>query len=419
MFNPPRGAQRTRDPALPTVQLLRVLNRCWSDDTDLLKDRAVMNSRLGERCEEPDRSAVWSNLGHAIHNVWPDLKGWIMNYAPPEDNTHWFIGADRIGVDEYECIEDPDIATKYSSSERVGFFSTFSSSPSPTRLRNEISNVLTVFCRPSFIVVSPNAYMAACVLILSLAARRTNFQCLLEAGMNPFFIIYAFADCDVPLPGSFSLELFWKHLDAIISAKCWRGLGADRTAIQGSTRGGAVPMLPEFEQESEDPEGIVGALLILSLRSELPEQVADPVPVHQVCIVITGDQWVAKCELGRLWYDANNLAEKHVAPFAILDTLTRVLPHWSGGILQINTNDVQLLWGVYGGPPSGAWAIIWQICRSHHIQLRAKWAALKSHEIFLPADPAKREALVPVRDENVVSTAVAELMQGDKTAYRK
>jgi hypothetical protein len=263
--------------------------------------------------------------------------------------------------------------------------------------------------------------MAACALVLSLAARRTDFQGLLETGMNPFFIIYACADCDVPLPRSFSLELFWKHLDAIISAKCWRGLGADRTAIQGSARGGEVPMFPEFEQESEDPEGIVGALLILSLRSEQPEQVFDPVPVpvHQVCIVITGGQWVAKCELGRLWYDASNLAEKDVAPFAILDTLTRVLPHWSGGILHINTNDVQLLWGVYAGPPSGAWAVIRRTCWSRHIQLRAKWAPLQSHEIFLPADPTKREALVPVRDENMVNTVVGELVQEDNAAYRQ
>jgi hypothetical protein len=74
---------------------------------------------------------------------------------------------------------------------------------------------------------------------------------------------------------------------------------------------------------------------------------------------------------------------------------------------------------VCGGPPSGAWAVIWQICWSHHVQLRAKWAALKSHEIFLPADRAKREALVPVRNENVVNTVVEELMQGDNAAYRK
>jgi len=277
-----------------------------------------------------------------------------------------------------------------------------------------------VFCRPSFIAVSPNAYMAACALVLLLAGRRTDFQCLLEAGINPFFILYACADCGLPLPRFFSLELFWKHLDAIISAQCWRGLGAERTAVQNSTRDGVLPIFSDFSQENEDREGIVQALLALSLRSELPKQMPDsPPPVHELCIVITGDQWVAKCKLGRLWYDANNLADKDVAPFAMLDTLTRVLPRWSGGILQIITNDVQLLWGVCKDPPSGAWTIIRQICRSYHIELRAKWAALTSYEISLPADPVKRGALVPARDENVVNSVVGELMNGDNPGYRK
>ncbi|KAI0282914.1 hypothetical protein BC826DRAFT_253224 [Russula brevipes] len=127
-FDPPRGAQRPRDRALPTVQLLRVLDKCWSDDPEKLQNRAVASSGH-ERCGELDRSARWNPLGHTIHNVWPDLKGWIMNYIPPDDDTHWFTGADRVGNDEYTCTEDPEIATKHSSEERVGFFSTFSSSP--------------------------------------------------------------------------------------------------------------------------------------------------------------------------------------------------------------------------------------------------------------------------------------------------
>jgi len=120
------GAQRPRDRALPTVRLFRVLNKCWSDDTEKLTHRAVANSGMSERCEELDRSATWNSLGRAIHNVWPDLKGWIMNYIPPDGDTHWFTGADH---GENTCTGDPEIATKHSSEERVGFFSTFSSSP--------------------------------------------------------------------------------------------------------------------------------------------------------------------------------------------------------------------------------------------------------------------------------------------------
>ncbi|KAI0282915.1 hypothetical protein BC826DRAFT_1062755 [Russula brevipes] len=72
----------------------------------------------------------------------------------------------------------------------------------------------------------------------------------------------------------------------------------------------------------------------------------------------------------------------------MLDTLTRV-------------NDVQLLWGVCRGPPSGAWTVVRQICRSHHIELRAK------------------EAFVPVRDKNVVNAVVEGLMGGNNERYWK
>ncbi|KAI0282910.1 hypothetical protein BC826DRAFT_1179817 [Russula brevipes] len=261
--------------------------------------------------------------------------------------------------------------------------------------------------------------MAACALVLRIARDRTNLQCMLEAGINPFFILYACADCDVPLPRFFSLELFWKHLDAIISAQCWRGLGAERTTVQN---GWALPISPDtdFSPENDDPEGILEVLLALSLQSEPPKHVDDSAkPVHELRIVVTEDQWVAKCKLGRLWYDASNLADKDVAPFAMLDTLTRVLPRWSGGILQIQTNDVQLLWGVCRGPPSGAWTVVRQICRSHRIELRAKWAALKSYDIFLPANRAMREAFVPVRDKNVVNAVVEGLMGGNNERYWK
>jgi hypothetical protein len=33
-----------------------------------------------------------------------------------------------------------------------------------------------------------------------------------------------------------------------------------------------------------------------------------------------GGQWIAKSELGMLWYDASDLADKDIAPFAMLDT---------------------------------------------------------------------------------------------------
>ncbi|KAI0290707.1 hypothetical protein BC826DRAFT_1106319 [Russula brevipes] len=148
--------------------------------------------------EERDRSGRWNTLRDSIHNVWPNLKEWVMKHNPDEDNYHRFTWADPIGVDEEACKVDRYIATKHSSSERVGFF------------------------------MSPNAYMAACALVQDLAGHNRDLGCLLGAGANPFFIIYACANCGISLPHRFNLELFWRHLDATLRPQCWLGLGANR-----------------------------------------------------------------------------------------------------------------------------------------------------------------------------------------------
>ena len=46
-----------------------------------------------------------------------------MHHIPSDDSTEWFSGADRIDVIDEGVITDPDIVTKRSSLERVGFFS--------------------------------------------------------------------------------------------------------------------------------------------------------------------------------------------------------------------------------------------------------------------------------------------------------
>jgi hypothetical protein len=158
--------------------------------------------------------------------------------------------------------------------------------------------------------------------------------------------------------------------------------------------------------------------MAIVIQSHLPVKMSDSAPVHQLCIAIRGGQWIAQSELGRMWHDASDLADKDVAPFAVLDSLTRVLPHWSGGILQITHRTSSYLWGVCGGPHSGAWTVVWALCESHHVQLRGQWAGLDFRDMRLPADHAKRAALVPVRNADVVGAVVQELgvMKGSNGA---
>jgi hypothetical protein len=103
------------------------MNKCWSDDTSAQVRWMLKDGLLNGRGEELDRSRVWDTLGHAVGNAWPHLRGWIMHHIPSEDNVEWFSGEDLIDIDDESCISDPDITTKHSSLERVGFFSAFPS----------------------------------------------------------------------------------------------------------------------------------------------------------------------------------------------------------------------------------------------------------------------------------------------------
>jgi len=120
----PKREQRVQDPSRPTVKLLRVLNKCWGDDTSTQMRWALKDGLLNGRGEELDRSGMWNTVGYTVGNVWPHLRGWIMRHIPSDDDMEWFTGTDRIGGGDEGYINDPQIATKHSSLERVGFFST-------------------------------------------------------------------------------------------------------------------------------------------------------------------------------------------------------------------------------------------------------------------------------------------------------
>jgi hypothetical protein len=214
----------------------------------------------------------------------------------------------------------------------------------------------------------------------------------------------------------FSRELLWKHLDGIIEARCWRGLGSNDVggAQSGSSLNRGSPYVCD---RKDDPEGIV-ELLTLHHRN-LPLSVKlDSVPVHKLHIAISESYWLSTGDMSTVWYDARDLDDEDIPPFAVIDALTRVLPHCQGGILEVRTNSVRLLWGVCGAP-SGAWCVVRSICDSQNVHLRAKWDELSGSSRRLHAHPARSAVPVPGRDADVVSTVIEELrvLEGS-AAYR-
>jgi hypothetical protein len=103
------------------------------------------------------------------------------------------------------------------------------------------------------------------------------------------------------------------------------------------------------------------------LPSRSAPAAVDSVPVHQVHVAISENQWVVKTPVGRLWYQAGDLDEKDIVSFVVIDA------HCRGGTLEIHTNE--LLWGAYE-VRSGAWVVLWAVCESHDVCLGAKWVEL-------------------------------------------
>lgn len=116
-----RGVRRPLEPTRPTVQLLRVLNKCWDDDGTKLNSWTVSDALLNGRNDERDRSGMWNTLQYAVSGIWPELREWIMRNTPSDDDATWFRSVDRIGDYDGECIYDPNLGTKDSSLDHVGF----------------------------------------------------------------------------------------------------------------------------------------------------------------------------------------------------------------------------------------------------------------------------------------------------------
>jgi hypothetical protein len=277
--------------------------------------------------------------------------------------------------------------------------------------------------------VTPYTYATACKVLKVVARSDYNLQILVDK-INPFFMIYACADCDIPLPNNFSRQLLWKHLDAILRAKCWRGLGSARKTMQYHTSTDADHVPPKISRKGEeDPDDILKTLLKLSIsQSEsrfdptpapAPVAVDVPRPVHGLQITIKDYKWIAKAQVGTVWYEAGDLYDDDdIACFAVIDSLTRLLPSCRGGILEICTGDFRLLWGV-GGAPSGAWSMVHAVCKEYNVRLRGKWIAREGLDPWAQINPT--EITVPPRDRDVVDWIVNEFMQrqsDSKAAYR-
>jgi hypothetical protein len=241
-----------------------------------------------------------------------------------------------------------------------------------------------------------------------------GFLNLMDSGINPFFVIYACADCRVLLPADFSRELLWKHLDAIIRAKCWRGLGPRNPPSDV----GDVPRKYSRKDLQQDPEHIVRKLLALSIGGRAPAP--NPGPVYQLKIAISKHEWTMKAQVGIVRYKAGDLDESDIASLAVIDALTRVLPYCRGGILEILSNDVRLLWGIYSvafGDPSGAWSVVGYVCKSYRVELRVKWAALREPNTDLLVNSPY---IAPQKDPAVVSLVLDKMRDDavDQTMIR-
>jgi hypothetical protein len=145
-----------------------------------------------------------------------------------------------------------------------------------------------------------------------------------------------------------------------------------------------------------------------------------PRPVHRLEITIKDYTWVAKAQVGTVWYQAGDLHDDDdIACFAVIDCLTRLLPSCRGGILEFCSGHIPLLWGV-GGPPKGAWSVVQAVCNEYQVKLRAKWTESQGPDPSARINPTE-SITVPPRDRDVVDAVLNQFRQnqlGGKAAYQ-
>ena len=139
---------------------------------------------------------------------------------------------------------------------------------------------------------------------------------------------------------------------------------------------------------------------------------------HELRLIISNHRWVASCDMGTFWHEANDLDDKAIASFALLDTFTRWLPHWQGGILHVHTNDARILREIRGTYSySGVWHAVWSLSRQYGVQMSAEVVEPKLAGIlYARAGDARDDKYAAgtvrraLRDPDVVDAAVKLLM---------
>jgi hypothetical protein len=142
---------------------------------------------------------------------------------------------------------------------------------------------------------------------------------------------------------------------------------------------------------------------------------------HELRLIITGYRWVASSDMGTFWHEASDLDDKDIASFALLDTLTRWLPHWQGGILHVRTNDVCVVRGIRGAhcDSSVVWHAVRSLCGQYDVQLNAKVVEPSSGILYARGNArGHKYAAGPVRralrNPDVVNAAVKWMMESEQ-----
>ncbi|KAH9960913.1 hypothetical protein BC827DRAFT_372590 [Russula dissimulans] len=403
----PSGAtmipRRPRDRACPTVDLIRVLAKCWDDYSQNRVRRAVKDGLLNGRCEPEEITAsgsdAWDALRSALNNLWGgdryvELRHWIMKYKPDQsDDAAWYSGEQSIGPDDESIIADPYIHGRPSDPARMGFS------------------------------MCMRAYTLAVSLVEALS-QKTDLQLLVDFEINPFFILYACADARVPMPSSFSKEFLWKFLDSIVRGQCWLIFGEHDAAARKELLAKALLVSSSSSSRSTndmyDPEGIVHNLMAISHNGKPSRPIPTDVPACVQQVNISTTHWLALGPSVSLSFRhaLGPLEPERAAPFAVLDVLTRMMKTCAaaGGTLEIHSDDMLLLWGIYE-QPTDEWLLIKDVSKRFRVNLRAKFVSSTWTETWVFQHPENRR---PPRDPEVVGEVLkAYLKMGDNDGARR
>ncbi|KAH9957211.1 hypothetical protein BC827DRAFT_715020 [Russula dissimulans] len=233
-----------------------------------------------------------------------------------------------------------------------------------------------------------------------------------NCALDSFSLNHAFAVRDAPLPNGLSQKWCWRHLDDILRAQC--RCGPDSTREQGSpsTELRNRPVATQFEFEV-----IVNNLLALHDTTGTPEHIK--LPIHHLRLTISGFRWAASSLVGTFRSETSGFDTEDIASFALLDTLTRWLPHWRGGILLVHTSDGCIVRGVLR-MCSGLWPIVCALCAQYGVQLRAMMVE-HPESVMRRRDGCRTSSPKALRDLDVVNAAIKLLAVSGKrcsTAYR-